>query len=95
MSASIFINSVNKQLLVIFSDVLNSQGITGQIIHPTHFFSDRQCHEDEIKKKQIIWLPTQKLDSQTFISEFESQWVPHPCGVVPHLSKILSKLRLK
>ena len=28
-----------------------------------------------------------KLDYQTFTSEFESHWVPHPYGPVPSLSK--------
>ena len=33
-----------------------------------------------------------KLDLQTYTSEFESHWVPHSYGFVPHLSKKLSKL---
>ena len=33
-----------------------------------------------------------KLDWQTYTSEFESHWVPHSYGLVPHLSKKLSKL---
>ena len=33
-----------------------------------------------------------KLDSQTYTSEFESHWVPLSYGLVPHLSKKLSKL---
>ena len=33
-----------------------------------------------------------KLDLQTYTSEFESHWVPHSYGLVPHLSKKLSKL---
>ena len=32
-----------------------------------------------------------KLDLQTYTSEFESHWVPLSCGLVPHLSKKLSK----
>ena len=32
------------------------------------------------------------LDYQTLMSEFESHWVPHSDGVVPHLNKMLSKL---
>ena len=35
-----------------------------------------------------------KLDSQTFASEFESHWMPYSFGLVLHLSKKLSKLRL-
>ena len=34
-----------------------------------------------------------KLDEQTYTSEFESQWVPLSYGLVPHLSKMLSKLQ--
>ena len=35
-----------------------------------------------------------KLDLQIFRSEFGSHWVPHPYGLVAHLSKTkLSKLR--
>ena len=33
-----------------------------------------------------------KLDEQTYTSEFESYWVPHSYGLVPHLSKKLCKL---
>ena len=33
-----------------------------------------------------------KLDKQTCKSEFESHWVPHSFGLVPHVSKKLSKL---
>ena len=33
-----------------------------------------------------------RLDLQTFVSEFESDWVPHSYGLVPHLSKIPTKL---
>ena len=33
-----------------------------------------------------------KLDLQTYTSELESHWVPHLYGLVPHLSKKLSKL---
>ena len=33
-----------------------------------------------------------KLDLQTYTSEFESHWVPHSYGFVPHLSKKLCKL---
>ena len=33
-----------------------------------------------------------KLDLQTYTSEFKSHWVPHSYGLVPHLSKKLSKL---
>ena len=32
------------------------------------------------------------LDKQTYTSEFESHWVSHSYGLVPHLSKKLSKL---
>ena len=35
-----------------------------------------------------------KQDEQTFISEFDFHWVSHSCGLVPHLSKKLSKLQL-
>ena len=35
-----------------------------------------------------------KLDEQTYTSEFESHWVPLSYGLVPHLSKMLSKLTL-
>ena len=35
-----------------------------------------------------------KLDLQTYTSEFESHWVPHSYGLVPYLSKKLSKLPL-
>ena len=35
------------------------------------------------------------LVKQTYTSEFESHWVPHTNGLVPHLSKRLSKLLLK
>ena len=34
-----------------------------------------------------------KLDEQTFKSEFEFHWVPHSYGLVSHLSKKLSKLQ--
>ena len=34
-----------------------------------------------------------KLDYPTYTSEFESHWVPLSYGLVPHLSKKLSKLR--
>ena len=33
-----------------------------------------------------------KLDKQTYTGEFESHWVPYTSGLVPHLSKKLSKL---
>ena len=33
-----------------------------------------------------------KLDKQTYTSEFESHWVPHSFGLVPHRSKELRKL---
>ena len=33
------------------------------------------------------------VDKQTYTSEFESHWVPHSYGLVPHLSKKLSKLQ--
>ena len=33
-----------------------------------------------------------KLDSQTYTSEFESHWVPHSFGLVPHRSKELCEL---
>ena len=33
-----------------------------------------------------------KLDQQTYTTEFESHWVPLSYGLVPHLSKKLSKL---
>ena len=33
-----------------------------------------------------------KLDWQAYMSEFESHWVPLSYGLVPHLSKKLSKL---
>ena len=33
-----------------------------------------------------------KLDKETFTSEFGSHWVPHLYGFVPHLSKLLGKL---
>ena len=32
-----------------------------------------------------------KLDLQTYTSEFESHWVPLSYGLVPHLTKKLSK----
>ena len=32
-----------------------------------------------------------KLDYQSFTSEFDSHWVPHSYGLVPHLNKKLSK----
>ena len=32
-----------------------------------------------------------KLDEQVFMSEFDSHWVPHSYGLVPHQSKKLSK----
>ena len=35
-----------------------------------------------------------KLDLQTYTSEFKSHWVPHSYGLVPYLSKNLSKLLL-
>ena len=35
-----------------------------------------------------------KLDKLTFMSEFKSHWVLHLYGLVPHLSKKLSKLQL-
>ena len=35
-----------------------------------------------------------KLDLQTYTSEFEFHWVPLSYGLVPHLSKKLSKLPL-
>ena len=34
-----------------------------------------------------------KLDYQTFTSEFESHWIPHPYGFVPPLSKKFSKFQ--
>ena len=34
-----------------------------------------------------------KLHEQTFTNEFESQWVPHSFGLVPHQSKVLSKFK--
>ena len=36
-----------------------------------------------------------KLDEQTYTSEFESHWVPHSFGLVPHRSKELCKLPLQ
>ena len=36
-----------------------------------------------------------KLDKQTYTSEFLSHWVPISYGLVPHLSKKLSKLSLR
>ena len=33
-----------------------------------------------------------KLDEQTYMSEFESHWMPHLFGLVPHRSKELRKL---
>ena len=33
-----------------------------------------------------------KLDDQTFTTEFESHWVPHPYVIVPHLNIKLSNL---
>ena len=33
-----------------------------------------------------------KLDEQSFMSEFESHWVPNSYDLVSHLSKKLSKL---
>ena len=38
-------------------------------------------------------LRVSKLDWQTCKSEFESHWVPYSFGLVPHLSKTLSKLQ--
>ena len=35
-----------------------------------------------------------KLDLQTYMSEFESHWLSHSYGLVPHLSKKLCKLML-
>ena len=35
-----------------------------------------------------------KLDKQTYTSEFESHWVPHLYGLAPHQNKNLSKLQL-
>ena len=35
-----------------------------------------------------------KLDKQAFTSEFESHWMSHSFGFVPHQSKMLSKLLL-
>ena len=35
-----------------------------------------------------------KLEKQTYTSEFESHWVPHSFGLVPHRSKGLCKLLL-
>ena len=37
--------------------------------------------------KQAKNLQFNKLDLQTITSEFESHWVPHSYGLVPHLSK--------
>ena len=36
-----------------------------------------------------------KLDKQTYTSEFETYWVPHSFGLVPHQSKELCKLLLE
>ena len=36
-----------------------------------------------------------KLDKKTYTNEFESHWVPHLYGLVPHLCKKLNKLRLE
>ena len=36
--------------------------------------------------------PFMSSDSQTYTSEFESHWVPHSFGLVPHRSKELCKL---
>ena len=36
-----------------------------------------------------------KLDEQSFMSEFESQWVPHSYDLVLHLNKKLRKLLLR
>ena len=33
-----------------------------------------------------------KYDYKACTSDFESQWVPHSYGLVPYISKILSKL---
>ena len=33
-----------------------------------------------------------KLDDQTFTSDFESHWVPHSYGLPPHLNKNLHEL---
>ena len=33
-----------------------------------------------------------KLDKQTFTSEFESHWVSHSYGLVPHLSEMQTAL---
>ena len=38
------------------------------------------------------WLA--KKDWKTYASKFESHWVFHSCGHVPHLSNKLSELRL-
>ena len=35
-----------------------------------------------------------KVDYQTFTSEFDSHWVAHSYGIVPHPSKQLSELLL-
>ena len=36
-----------------------------------------------------------KLDEQNFTSEFEPHWMPHSYGLVPHLTKKLSKLLIQ
>ena len=36
-----------------------------------------------------------KLDSETFTTEFESHWVTHKYDLLPHLNKKLTKLLAK
>ena len=45
-----------------------------------------------LEQDTLCGLTVSKLDWQTYTSEFESHWVPYSYGLVPYLSKNLSKL---
>ena len=42
----------------------------------------------------LRWCNVDKLDLQTYMSEFKSYWMPHSYSSVPHLREELSKLLL-
>ena len=44
------------------------------------------------QKEHLGGVMVSKMDKQAFTSELDSHWVPHSFGLVPHLSKKLSKL---
>ena len=63
-----------------------------------------QAERELEREKQIYWttlcyqgtfggVMVNKLNYQTYTSEFESHWVPHSFGLVPQRSKELRKLQ--